>query len=305
MRAPVRVALAAWIILASLPLLGQAQTPQATHDELHGRLDKYGTCATTVLAPSGVAFIIDSRVTEIRNDQIVSQHPGCKVLLARPTILLAGVGLEDTTGRADHWNSLDEAAAALKRLPENPTEDQLNRWSMEWGQTLVDHYRRWGETLPPASGLPLSEVLLITRIGNEFYLKRTGVVFNDGRFTRLLEGQLLDKTHPQVEYAGACRQFAVHSDYLGHNGLPPMFPRSRVEEGRLAYWGNRKMNAKTVDDLAAAAYGFESIWTAMDERLEGEHAVIAPPYASAELGEDDKEWHTMFNAECESANMVK
>jgi hypothetical protein len=80
----------------------------------------------------GAAFIIDSRITETDANGHVSQHPGCKVLLARPTILLAGVGIEDITGRAGHWNSLVEASAALKKLPATPTADQLNQWSADW-----------------------------------------------------------------------------------------------------------------------------------------------------------------------------
>src|SRR5882757_5337502 len=85
-------------------------------------LDKHGTCAVTAVAPFGEAFIIDSRVTFTDSvGKPVGHTAGCKALLPRPTILLAGVGLEDTHGRAGHWNSLDEASRLLKDLPENTT----------------------------------------------------------------------------------------------------------------------------------------------------------------------------------------
>ena len=116
--------------LVTVLSVSEAQAPLQRED---AHVDEYGTCATTIIAPFGAAFIIDSRVTDTTADgKIVGQHTGCKALLARPSILLAGVRLSDTTGNSGHWNALDEAAAALQRLPENPTEAQL---AYEWGQT--------------------------------------------------------------------------------------------------------------------------------------------------------------------------
>ena len=40
--------------------------------------------------------------------------------------------------------------------------------------------------------------------------------------------------------------------------------------------------------------------TDIDVRLEGERAVIAPPYATAEWGEGDNGWTIHFNPECNS-----
>ena len=166
--------------------------------------------------PLGPLFIIDSRITASdRDGHVVSQYPGCKVLLARPTILLAGVGVEDTTGRAGHWNSLDEAAAALKRLPENPTKEQLTKWSDDWGRSLWNHYRQGGETPASPSTIPISELLLITGVGKEFYVHRTGVVWNGVGFeTTFTAGEKIQT--PQVEYSGLCRQFTGHRDWQNH-----------------------------------------------------------------------------------------
>jgi hypothetical protein len=121
-------------------------------------LYSHGTCSTTILAPFGAAFIIDSRITQTdQNGTVVSQFEGCKALLGRPTILLAGVGLEDSSGVAGHWNSLDQAAEALKRLPENPSEEQLNQWGDEWAQSLWRHFRESG--LLPRPGTALGSAL--------------------------------------------------------------------------------------------------------------------------------------------------
>lgn len=111
-----------------------------------------GTCATIIEGPIGTAFVIDSRITETLGDKVTRQYPGCKVLLARPTILLAGVGLEDTTGSAGRWNSLDEAARLLQTLPENPTEKEFQQWGADWGHTLSMHFRLSKEAKPARGG---------------------------------------------------------------------------------------------------------------------------------------------------------
>ena len=277
MRAKVRVAIALSFIAFVFPISELAQAPQASRDDSRSRLDKHGTCATTIIAPFGAAFIIDSRLTETQGGQIVSQHPGCKVLLARPTILLAGVGVEDTTGRAGHWNSLDQASNALKGLPESPTAAQLDQWALEWGATLRKHYRDGGDP-PNAPAFPLSEVLLVTRIGSEFYFKRAGVDWDGDRFITTIQGQPLDNTIPLVAYAGLCRQFVGHEDESGDR-VPPRY-RTPGERQRIDHYGQRKNEAKTVDDLSSAALGLESVLTDIDVRLEGEHSAIAPPYAT-------------------------
>ena len=148
----------------------------------------YGTCATTVLAPFGAAFIVDSRITKKERDgNIVDQFEGCKVRLLRPTILIAAVGLEDAPGVAGLWNSLDQAVEALKTLPENPTEQQLNEWGTQWGNSLLHHFRDGGETPPP--GEKVAETLLITKIGNEPYYRRTTVTYDGSKFGLLIAGQ--------------------------------------------------------------------------------------------------------------------
>ena len=285
------------MIASIFPISGQAQTPHATRDDSRNRLEKHGTCATTIVAPFGAAFIIDSRLTETLGDQIVSQHPGCKVLLARPSILLAGVGVEDTTGRAGHWNSLDEASNGLKKLPENPTKAQLDQWASAWGTTLENHYRQAREK-PNAPAFPLSEMLLVTRVGNEFYFKRAGVEWDGVMFKITIAGQVLDETIPQVEFAGLCRKWVGHDDGDGH--LIPPQDRTHGDDQRMRWYERRRAEAKTVDDLRSAALGLESVLTDMDERLEGKQAGIAPPYANAEWAAEDKGWTTHFNAECES-----
>jgi hypothetical protein len=191
---------------------------------------------------------------------------------------------------------LDEASVSLKKLPANPTVEQLNQWSMEWGASLVNHYREGGET-PPSNG-SVSEVLLMTRVGNEFYLNRAGVEWDGFRFVRTTKEGELDKAHPQVEYSGLCRQFTNHTDREG-NRIPAR-DRTPGEERRLNRYGERKNEAKTVDDLMYAATGLEAVLTDIDARLEPEHPVIAPPYATAEWADGDSGWTTQFNAECES-----
>lgn len=280
-----------------------AVTTTLIHAQANGvntKLEQHGTCSVTASAPFGMAFIIDSRVTQTDSEgHIVSQSPGCKVLLARPTVLLAGIGLEDTTGRAGHWNSLDAASAALKTLPENPTVAQLDDWSDRWATTLWNHFRQGGET--PIMLGELADIILITKIGDEPYYRRTNVNWDGTHFDERVDPQDLDRSKPYVRYAGACRDFVTvfvaPPEGKGH------FQTSRVkhtsqEQQRLDLWGFRKTSAQSVSDLATSIYGLESVLTDIDTRLHGDRAVIAPPYATADWPEDEKGWRTQFNAEC-------
>jgi hypothetical protein len=184
----------------------------------------------------------------------------------------------------------------MKKLPENPTKVQLDQWALEWGQTLVHHYRQAGEA-PGAPAFPLSEVLLVTRVGNEFYFNRAGVAWDGTSFTRTTAEPEPNETSRTWLTRGFAAKFVGHSDGMG-NWIPPQ-GRTPGEVRRMDHYGRRKVEAKTVDDLRAAARGLESVLTDIDVRLEGEHAVIAPPYATAEWYEGTQRWTTQFNSECE------
>jgi len=57
--------------------------------------------------------------------------------------------------------------------------------------------------------------------------------------------------------------------------------------------------ATTVTELATGVAGLEEMLTQIDTRIEGDHAGIAPPYATAEWDEDHNGWTTHFNAKCD------
>ena len=269
---------------------------QASHRAVDGAFNEHGTCAITSTAPFGVAFIVDSRITMSDDDgRFVSQKTGCKVLLARPTILLAGVGLVDTSGFAGHWNSLDAASEELKSLPMNPTILQLNDWSYAWGQTLVKHFRD-GKQTPRVKG-EVADILLVTKIDGKPYYRRAGVEWNGTKFIRFIEGQVVDPNLPALHYAGSCRYFARVNDGSGHM-LPIRVKRIPGEQTRFEYYGKRQATAKSVGDLADVVFGIESVSTDIDTRLEGKQAVIAPPYSTAQWPEEANGWQTNFNAEC-------
>ncbi len=152
-----------WIPLFTVLLsLIASMDGQNTSSAKNSTLESHGTCATVVLGKPGIAFVIDSKVTETSGGLLVGQHTGCKVLLPRPTILIAGIGVEDTTSNVGHWNSLDSASVALKDLPEVPTAAQIDHRGANWAQTLISHFRGGSET-PPLVGV-VSEVLLITKL---------------------------------------------------------------------------------------------------------------------------------------------
>jgi hypothetical protein len=276
---------------------------QAKSGSIPKELFSHGTCATAILSPFGAAFIIDSRITTTdQNGALVSQSEGCKVLLPRPKILIAGVGLEDTTGNYGHWNSLDEAQKALSLLPQDPTEQQLNNWSSKWGFSLVNHFRAQGSA--PSHPQKVSEMILITKIGDEPYYRRTTVEWDGSDFHVWVSGQNLEKQNPYILYSGACREFVVHASDEGGDALIPAKYRTFWEEQKLNEIGARAKSATTTEALVAGAYGLEDELTQIDDRVEGERAVIAPPYATAEWREGAAGWTTHFNEKCDFLDRV-
>ena len=163
------------------------------------------------------------------------------------------------------------------------------------GKTLVNHYNSSNER--PGSAGEVSEMLLITRIGGEFYFYRSGVDWNGKKFRGYFDLDESDEKYPQVMYSGACRQFVGHADGEGHL-LPSRINYTKLEDEKLLLWGAKKNEAKSTSDLVRVVYGLESTLTQIDERLEGDRAIIAPPYATAQWAEGDSKWTTLFNAEC-------
>lgn len=268
------------------------------------RSQSHGTCATSLISPFGAALVIDSRLTteDAKTGEFISHKEGCKLLLARPTVLLAGIGLEDTTGNAGHWNSLDQASKFLATLADNPTEQQLNTWSDAWFRSLVKHYRSARET-PPTTG-KLAEMLLLTKVNGEPYFRRTTVEWDGTRFDGWVEGQDIDKTHTNIQYAGSCREFMVHNDN-NKSLLPPRWPHTPLEEQRLDAIAQRKQAATTVAELEHIAFSYELVLNAEDRRLEGEErSGIAPPYATAEWYEGDAGWTVDLNPACKPSSPV-
>jgi hypothetical protein len=266
-------------------------------------VESHGTCAAAVVAPFGEALVIDSRLTFTdKNDVVLRQEEGCKIRLASPTILLAGVGLEDTTGRAGKWNSLDSATDALRTLSNHPTEAQLDKWGTDWMNSLIRHFRSVGDT-PGERGV-VAEMLLLTKVDGSPYFRRTTVEWDGAKFDGWIDGQVKDKEANDVEYSGACRSFMNHT---GHDGtLVHRTVQLTIEESiRLDEIGKRKMEAKTTNDLADAAYSYALLLTDVDTRLEGDKAVIAAPYAHAQWSENQTGWTVHLNPKCQSVASSK
>ena len=257
---------------------------------------QHGTCAVAAFGAPGMAFIVDSRVTLMRGDEVKDQFPGCKVRLARPTILVAGTGLADTTGRAGHWNSLDSAASALKALPDTPTADDIDVWGLNWARSLAAHFAQ--ETEKPQLGV-VSEVLLLTRIDGRPWFSRMTVLWDGANFIPENHGGPMDG--PNLQYSGLCRKFVRHRDTY-ENLLPRNYGNNQEAE-RMDYWGSKKDDAKTVGDLAFVARELELMSTSIDERYEHERAVIAGPYATAEWANGAEGWTVAFNEECHPQNV--
>ena len=275
-----------------IPLAASSQSTLSTSK----RVLRYGTCATTVLAPFGAAFVIDSRITEKdQSGNITSQFEGCKVRLPKPTILIAGVGWEDVSFGDEHWNSLVEGEKAAKQLSDLPTEEELNSWSYRWSRTLLRHFEH---SPPPSRPGKISEMLLITKVDGQPYYRRTTVEWDGKQFHAYVEGQQIERTRPYLAYSGLCRDFVVHSSDEGGFLISAKY-RNQEEQAEMRGIGDRlKISGKSVVDLSVAALRLEDVLTQIDLRLEGSVAEIAPPFATAEWSETGTGWTAHFNPAC-------
>jgi hypothetical protein len=267
-----------------------------SQDKINQNLYGIGTCATAALAPSGAtAFIIDSRITWLDpNGAIASQSESCKVRLPRPTILIAGVGISYASNVTGRWYTLDEATRALVNLPEHPSERDLDLWGAAWGTTLLRHYRLANEK-PPGPG-EVAEMLLVTKVNGVPYYRRTTVIWDGQKFELSIAGQQIDKSDLYFEYSGKCRDFVNHDN--GEGGLTESKYRTPSEHDEMNEIAYKAREGATAHDLAIGILGLEQILTRIDERLEGDKAVIAPPYATAEWEKDADGWTTHFNPAC-------
>ena len=296
------------LCLFYLPLSAQNQTSQKESDYHYG----HGTCATALLGPIGAAFIIDSRITVTQTTpdgkEAVSHHEGCKVVLAKPTILIAGIGLEYDQNQLGNWKILDEAKKALSSLPEHFSERDLDTWGTAWATTLRNHYRFANKVPSPAlcpmtskdNPCVVAETLLITRVDEQPYLRRTAVAWDGQLFQYWIDGQDIDKLHPYLNYSGSCRAFVTHDS--GHGYSIPARYRTVAEREEMDEIAIKARSGTTAQDLATAVLGLEEVLNRIDIRVYGngdeDRALVAPPYATAQWMQGEKEWTTQFNPAC-------
>ena len=283
------------IAFALLSITISISSGQASRVSAPEHREQHGTCATMIESPFGSVFIIDSRITEIKGETVIGHHPGCKVKLARPAILIAGVGITDTSGDQKHWNSLDEAAKALEQLPQFPSKSDLESWGGMWAETLIRHYRSVG--YKPGIGV-VSEILLLTNIEKLPFFERVTTTWDGSSFKwRVFRDRDIIPSQATLQYSGACRDFVTHYDF-DNNQMPPTFASTLHEQERFDALAIQRIKATTLPELVKVAIGLESVLADKDLRIEGENGVIAAPFAIAELPATAIEWTTAFNSEC-------
>jgi hypothetical protein len=147
-------------------------------------------------------------------------------------------------------------------------------------------------------------MLLVTKVNGRPYFRRTTIEWDGVQFTGTIEGQVINKTDTDVEYSGACRAFMNHTE-SGGKYFPATVQHTVAEQIRIDEIGTRKQAAKTVKELADAAWSYEIVLNDIDVDYEKDHAVIAPPYAFAEWDEGNAGWTVRLNPECKSPDVAK
>ncbi|WP_353068435.1 hypothetical protein RBB75_13940 [Tunturibacter empetritectus] len=267
-------------------------------NNIASQLTEHGTCAVGVFTDKKMAFVIDSRMTLTSNGKYLGHKEGCKVVLARPKVLLAATGVEDSIYDVNHWNALEQAQAAMKLLPENPTYDQLDAWGLQWAQTMWGHYRNSGAK-PDYTGV-VSQLFVMTKIDGQTYVLKPTVTWDGVRFGFT---SIFAAVSPEAstQYSGVCRKFVTTHDQAGAH--PREIPVTAEELREMNAIGDDRVRAQTIGELTDVATRFELKFTAIDERLEGDYASIGAPYSTASWDEGALTWKTKFNPAC-SAKMT-
>jgi hypothetical protein len=232
-------------------------------------------------------------MTVYSGGNFVRQEEGCKVALVRPNLLVAATGEEDSVYNQDHWNALEQAKQAIKTLPENPTNQQLEGWGKQWAQTLWTHYRQSG-MVPGYVGV-VSQLVVMTKIDGHVNVVKPTVSWNGSRFEA---GSFASSVLPTAltQYSGLCEKFVTTHDESGAH--PREIQITADELSVLDAIGRDRSKAQTMDQLSDVAMRNELEFTAIDERFEGSHTVIAGPYATAEWDYASDSWKTDFNSKC-------
>jgi hypothetical protein len=232
-------------------------------------------------------------MTVYSGGNFVRQEEGCKVALVRPNLLVAATGEEDSVYNQDHWNALEQAKQAIKTLPENPTSQQLEGRGKQWAQTLWTHYRQSG-MVPGYVGV-VSQLVVMTKIDGHVNVVKPTVSWNGSRFEA---GSFASSVLPTAltQYSGLCEKFVTTHDESGAH--PREIQITADELSVLDAIGRDRSKAQTMDQLSDVAMRNELEFTAIDERFEGSHTVIAGPYATAEWDYASDSWKTDFNSKC-------
>jgi hypothetical protein len=287
------LSLGVWFLVAG-SLHGQMDLSNSSEIQRSEQSKEYGTCAVTAFTDSRIAFVIDSRITQTSGNRFVGQVEGCKVALVRPSILIAATGIEDAQLGPNHWNALVEAKKSLSAMPENPTRSQLFAWGLLWATTLTKHYQESGY-VPDHVGV-LSQLLLLTKVDGESFIFRATTSW-DGRFFSWGREQFGVSADATKAYSGLCKSF-VNSNAASGPRIAHSTSVTPEEYATLNRIGDDGRQARTIIELEALAMKFEKEFTAIDQRIEGDYAVIGKPYATAEWDRDSESWKTDFNPAC-------
>jgi len=285
------------LLFLTLSFVSYGQTSEGKTVVASAPLTERGTCATSIFTATRMAFVIDSRLSMYSGGEFRGHKEGCKVILLRPTILVAATGVEDSqhdSRSVSHWNALDQVKSAMGTLPENPTREQLRDWAFKWGHTLFLHYAQL-DFRPPYTGV-VTQLLVMTKVDGQSFVYKSSVIWDGEHFK-------YQNDYPEVteqasnQYSGVCRQFVNTHDVDGFR--PREVPITDEELAKLNAIGEDRLKAHTIDQLSDVAMRNELEFTEIDERVEGiERASIGAPYATATWDADTSSWKTDFNSAC-------
>jgi len=207
--------------------------------------------------------------------------------MVRPDIIIAIAGVY-TDGA---WNSPQEASALIKKLPLNPSKEDIDTFSMEWSKKFLGHYKT-RFIAKDSKALPIGSdnvtVFVATRINGIPYLSRTAAGFIKGE-------PVAEETAPPyrghfttVHFAGSCRDnIRVNGTFVDRPSDDDIAALGKIED------------THTITGMLDVAMRYEKILTKISEHKN--KCYVGGPYDYATWEKDKPSWDIHIKGICRTS----
>jgi hypothetical protein len=279
------------IIFAVALLIFSVTSLRGQHQEENLSDGTHGTCAVLLATPKNVVMAIDSYLTPISSaDPCSIKHTNkCKLVLAKPNVLIAVTGVFNETVAMGAWDSRARVRQIFSELPENPSILDLLAKGKAWFTEISNFYNGTNPTARLKTmkmGEPLSEILVATRINGTPETLRVSVYWanNEVGFAYQMSSKLqIRKFGATSQFSGSCRDNIVKAGEVKEAEIPKEFSKQELSELR-----HEQNLASSIANLMTLATEYETVLSRVSS--EQNKCYVGGPVELAQFPEDSSGW---------------